>query len=64
MWWVQPIEGSMLLYFVKSKNGKNFAIYCVLCQYIHLFVLLEISEMGGLQPPCHPLNPPLTCEWF
>ena len=37
----------MLLYFVKSKNGKNFAF---LGQYIHALVLPKISGMG-LQPP-------------
>ena len=46
----------MLLYFVKSKNGKNFAF---LGQYIHALVLPKISGMG-LQPPSHPLNPPLV----
>ena len=41
----------MLLYFVKSKNDtkcKNFVNFIVfLCQYIHSFVLPEISGREG-----------------
>ena len=42
--------GCRLLYFVKSKNGKNFAVLLFLCQYIHSFIF---SEMPGREakPP-------------
>ena len=41
----------MLLYFVKSKNGKNFAVFIMLLgQYIHSFVLPNMY-FRGLQPP-------------
>ena len=38
---MQPIGRCRLLYFVKSENGKNFAVF--LCQYIHSFIFLEMA---------------------
>ena len=47
---MQPMGGSRLLYFVKSKKGtkcKNFAEF--LCQYIHSFVFPKmVGRKGGL----------------
>ena len=51
---MQPMGGCRLLYFSKSKIGtkcKNFAVYCVLYQYIHSFVFPEMAGRGG---PSHP----------
>ena len=52
VWWVQPMGGCRMLYFVKSKNGtkcKNFAVLlCMfLCQHIHSFIF---PEKGGYSP--------------
>ena len=37
--------GCRLLYFVKSKNGKNFAV--LLCFYVNTFILLYFLREGG-----------------
>ena len=39
----------MLLYFIKSKKARICCFIVFLCQYIHSFVLLEIS--GGEAKP-------------
>ena len=43
----------MLLYFVKSRNGKNFAV--LLCFQVNTFILLYflIFQEGGHSPPVH-----------
>ena len=60
VWWVQPMGGCRLLYFVKSKNGKNFAV--LLCYSVNTFILLYFlrwQKGGATAPLATPLNPPL-----
>ena len=52
---MQPMGGCRLLYSVKSKKWKNFAV--LLCFYVNTFNLLyflRLLEGVGLQPPSHP----------
>ena len=40
-----------------TLNAIIFVVF--LCQYIHSFVLPEISGREGYSPPSHPLNLPM-----
>ena len=40
--------GCRLLYFIKSKNDKNFIVY--LCQHIRSFIFLEMAGRGDYSP--------------
>ena len=42
--------GCRLFYFIKSKNGKNFAV--LLCFYVNTFIILYFLRwQEGGQPP-------------
>ena len=50
--------GCRLLYLVKSKNGKKFAVLAIvfLCQYVHSFIFPDMAVRGATATP---LNLPL-----
>ena len=55
VWWVQLMGGCRLLYFVKNKNDKNFAV--LLCFYVNTFILLyslSWQEAAGYSPLATP----------
>ena len=52
---MQPMGGCRLLYFVKSKNGKNFAV--LLCFYVNTFI--PLCFLRWLEGGATPLNPSL-----
>ena len=62
MWWVQPMGGSRLLYFLSAKLEQNFGLLCFNVNTCILLCFLRWQEVGATAPLAIPLNPPLVCN--